>query len=732
MNHSNMYIVGLALCTFANIASEEMSRDLCNEIEKLMSSANSYIRKKAVLCAKRIIRKVPDLVDHFRHRTLQLLSDKSHGVLLCTISLAIQICETDPSSVALFRRATSSLVAMLRNLLSTSFSPEHDVAGVTDPFLQAKILRFMRVLGRDSAEVSDMINDILAQVATNTDGSKIVGNSILYECVLTILDIKADSGLRVMAINILGKFLGNHDNNIRYVALNTLIKVVSIDTNAVQRHRATILACLRDVDISIRRRALELAYTLINENTVLPVMHELLQFLEVADTEFKLGLTTRIGMAAERFAPNVRWHMDTMLHVLRVAGQYVREEVLASFLRLVCHTPELHAYAVEQLYVALHSDMSQLYQTLAAVWVIGEYGDLLFERGSVEIDGSVYKLDPKSVIDVLAMLLDSVYATEPVREYTLTALPKLYTRMQDVTQQKRIQSILAQYDESIDLETQKRALEYGALLKRASIRDAVMEVMPLPLQRPLTTGSASEAQSSLGAAAAASSAATSDSLLLDTDAGASSTGGASTTPAPKQNAHDLLADIFGSGNESASQNTSSASSTASTVTKKPSSAQQDILGLFDSPAASEHTATSDVARTTSAFGEMDLLGSSGDDTSSMSKAPTPLPEDPPVYSKNGLNLALVVTRQEGKDFLVQARFLCTSGAVESIMLQAAVPKTQHLQMHALSKSTLYAGEQAMQDMDIAGVMSGKVRLRIRLIYRVRGEEVRDQLDWTQP
>ena len=129
---------------------------------------------------------------------------------------------------------------MLRNLLSTSFSPEHDVAGVTDPFLQAKILRFMRVLGRDSAEVSDMINDILAQVATNTDGSKIVGNSILYECVLTILDIKADSGLRVMAINILGKFLGNHDNNIRYVALNTLIKVVSIDTNAVQRHRATI------------------------------------------------------------------------------------------------------------------------------------------------------------------------------------------------------------------------------------------------------------------------------------------------------------------------------------------------------------------------------------------------------------------------------------------------------------------------------------------------------------
>ena len=43
MNHSNMYIVGLALCTFANIASEEMSRDLCNEIEKLMAVSYTHL-----------------------------------------------------------------------------------------------------------------------------------------------------------------------------------------------------------------------------------------------------------------------------------------------------------------------------------------------------------------------------------------------------------------------------------------------------------------------------------------------------------------------------------------------------------------------------------------------------------------------------------------------------------------------------------------------------------------
>lgn len=211
----------------------------------------------------------------------------------------------------------------------------------------------LRILGKGDPQASETMNDILAQVslgfvssdfsfhtfaqvATNTDSTKNVGNSILYETVLTVLEIEADTGLRVMAINILGKFLSNRDNNIRYVgrhdqiifvhedhsyvALNTLNKVVSMDTNAVQRHRNIILDCLRDGDISIRRRALELSYVLIDEKNVRYLIRELLAFLEVADDEFKLGMTTQICLAAERFAPNKRWHIDTVLRVLKLVG----------------------------------------------------------------------------------------------------------------------------------------------------------------------------------------------------------------------------------------------------------------------------------------------------------------------------------------------------------------------------------------------------------------------------
>ncbi|CAI7620644.1 hypothetical protein PCG10_007082 [Penicillium crustosum] len=742
LNHSNQYIVGLALCTLGNIASVEMSRDLFPEVESLMSTANPYIRRKAAICAMRICRKVPDLYEHFLEKAKNLLSDRNHGVLLCGLTLAIDLCEAEEEDeeeggpvgvIEMFRPLAGGLVRALKGLTTSGYAPEHDVSGITDPFLQVKILRFLRVLGRGDVATSELINDILAQVATNTDSSKNVGNSILYEAVLTILDIEADSGLRVLGVNILGKFLANKDNNIRYVALNTLNKVVAIEPNAVQRHRNTILECLRDPDISIRRRALDLSFMLINEDNVRVLVRELLAFLEVADNEFKSVMTTQIGIAADRFAPNKRWHMDTILRVLKLAGNYVKEQILSSFVRLIATTPDLQTYAVQKLYSSLKEDISQEGLTLAATWTIGEYADSLLQGGQYEEEELVKEVRESDIVDLFTNILNSTYASQIAVEYIITASMKLTVRMSDPAQIERLRRLLSSRTADLSVEIQQRAVEYTNLFGYDQIRRGVLERMPPPEIR--------EEQRVLGAAPAAKKR---QSKLLR---------GKSTTKVVKPAEHDLLLDLVGGSDAPVTSPTSNGSNTADLLAdilggdsgmsspspgaggqKNPNSAIMDLFGS-NGPSPSPQP-------TQPASASMDLLGAGGMGASapSPSASPAPVTAATPAHTalnKDGLVLTLQVQRS-GSNAQILARFRNDSNfdRFTGVGLQAAVPKSQRLQLSAISKADLESGDEGTQSMRVTalnGALPAKLRLRLRVTSaRDGGNPVTDQVDWSEP
>jgi len=52
-------------------------------------------------------------------------------------------------------------------MVTSGYSPEFDVGGITDPFLQIRVLRLLRILGQGDADSSDIMSYILAQVNTS-------------------------------------------------------------------------------------------------------------------------------------------------------------------------------------------------------------------------------------------------------------------------------------------------------------------------------------------------------------------------------------------------------------------------------------------------------------------------------------------------------------------------------------------------------------------------------------
>lgn len=719
LNSNTQFVVGLALCTLGAIASPEMARDLASEVERLIKSPNAYIKKKAALCAFRIIRRVPDLMEMFLPATRSLLTEKNHGVLITGVTLITEMCENSPDTLNHFKKIVPNLVRILKNLILAGYSPEHDVSGVSDPFLQVKILRLLRILGKNDAEASEAMNDILAQVATNTETSKNVGNTILYETVLSIMDIKSESSLRVLAINILGRFLLNNDKNIRYVALNTLLRTVHVDTSAVQRHRTTILECLKDPDVSIRRRAMELSFALINGQNIRSMMKELLLFLERSDAEFKAHCSSAMVLAAERYAPSNKWHLDTLFRVLLKAGNYLRDDTVSSTLQIVSSAaPERQAYAAMRLWTSLErsavsgdaTEKQPLIQV--AAWTIGEYGDLLVSEASnaismVDEDGVDDFVRPSEeyVIDVYQKLLWSTQLSINTKEYLLLSLAKLSTRFTTQPSQDKIRVIIDTFGSHIHIELQQRGVELSQLYRNyAHLRPALLERMPA------MEGAGGDARD-------------------DSDADPSER--ASPDHKPDHVADALLDLIIGSD-----------SLTNGDVEHKPS----------QPPASNNNTSSNDILDLLSGLDLTPSAPVSVVNNNTMS-APTPAPpaasllldglfaapahvpatnvQDLPTVTaleKNGLRIVFGV--QRGADAVTLTMRATSSGSstLTDFLFQAAVPRTFQLDMMSPSGTVLPPQGEITQVLKIANPSRSALRLRIRVSYNVDGVPVLEQAE----
>lgn len=517
LTSENKFVAGLALCAIGNLATADMSRDLAPEVDKHLKSNMSYIRKKACLAMTRCLSKCPDMVEDFVDRIVSLLKDKSHGVLVTVVQLMTQVLMIDFRTAEeegedpydtpcrnSFLKVVPTLVRMLRNMLGSGHSVDYEVSGIADPFLQVQILALLRLLGVNNEKASEEMNDVLAQVATNTETAKNAGNAILYECVQTIMGVESEDGLRVLAVNILGRFLLNRDNNIRYVALNTLGRCI-VDQkqaghdevitegeannamSALQRHRTTVVECLKDPDISIRQRALELIYHLVNETNVETLTAELLNYLVLCPREHKSDICTRILKVVDRFSPDDRWRVDTLITTLTIAGREATLDVQSATIIYISRaSAEIHAFATHKLLKAIRDDDGTQSGLLAvAVWCIGEYGEMLLQpftytprpTGSDDLTGSAENVpitfmetDPSTILDTIEEVTKRRACPEFVKQRALTAYAKLTDRLADKGDSaalQRLEDLLKKEEKSRSLELQLRSCEYNALVNAA-------------------------------------------------------------------------------------------------------------------------------------------------------------------------------------------------------------------------------------------------------------------------
>ncbi|KAI1285283.1 AP-1 complex subunit gamma-1 [Halotydeus destructor] len=713
LNSQTQFIVGLALCALGAICSPEMSRDLAGEIERLMKSSNTYIKKKAILCAARIVRKVPELMEVFIPVSRTILNEKNHGVLVTGVTLITEICEQSSDTQAYFKKMVPNLVRILKNLTMAGYSPEHDVCGVSDPFLQVKILRLLRLLGRDDVEASEAMNDILAQVATNTENSKNVGNAILYETVISIMDIKSESGLRVLGVNILGRFLLNTDKNIRFVALTTLMKTVIADYNAVQRHRTTIVECLKDPDVSIRKKAMELCFALINANNIKSMSKELIAFLEKADPEFKAVCSSNLCLAAEKHAPGSKWHIDTMINVLKTAGNFVRDDVVGNLIQLISDTGSYHAYTVHQLWKQISNEADLAMKqplTQVSLWVIGEYGDLLLSPDPEANNGSTVEHDV--IIDKCEALLVSNLMSLVTKEYASLALIKLSVRLPDYA--PKIKKIVDGFGSHVNAELQQRATEFASLFTRYdNLRPSVLERMPpmKPLDRKRENGVVPETNGDLNHEL-------------------------SPTVDIQHSAGSALLDLLDIAPNSPEVSPVKSSELTSTMGLASGNLLDDLLGLNlgNNPSATNNIPNQSLQNTTlndtSSANQStdDFLGDLTLPNGASTKAPQMI-----VLDKAGLRITFDFESpsSNGVTLVNMTATNSLDSPITEFLFQAAVPKTFQLQFTTTPSSTVVPPNNSgtlVQTIKVANPNKSPLRMRVKVSYNLNGNNVLEQVE----
>ncbi|KAL2536169.1 AP-2 complex subunit alpha-2 [Forsythia ovata] len=472
----------LALTLVGNIGGREFAESLAPDVQKLLisSSCRPLVRKKAALCLLRLYRKNPDVVnvDGWSDRMAQLLDERDLGVLTSSMSLLVSLVSNNHEA---YWSCLPKCVKILERLARNQDVPqEYTYYGIPSPWLQVKTMRALQYFPTiEDPNTRRSLFEVLQRILMGTDVVKNVNknnasHAVLFEALALVMHLDAEKEMMSQCVALLGKFIAVREPNIRYLGLENMTRMLMVTDvqDIIKRHQAQIITSLKDPDISIRRRALDLLYSMCDVSNAKDIVEELLQYLTTADFAMREELSLKAAILAEKFAPDLSWYVDVILQLIEKAGDFVSDDIWFRVVQFVTNNEDLQPYAA--LKAREYLDKPAIHETMvkASAYILGEYGHLLVKRPGCS---------PKEIFSIIHEKLPTVsISTIPILLSTYAKI-LMHTQPPNPELQSQIWAIFGKYESCIDAEIQQRAVEYRALSRKgAALADILAEMPKFP------------------------------------------------------------------------------------------------------------------------------------------------------------------------------------------------------------------------------------------------------------
>ena len=434
------------------------------------------VRKKAALCLLRLIRKAPPDVDvmpasEWAGRLATMLEERDPGLLLGLTTLLLGVVSRNYEG---YEVCVPRMVHILERLKARDVSQDYTYYGLASPWLQIRVLRVLQYFPPpEDPTVLKALHDTLQRTLAGNEAIKNPNKANAVHAIVLEASALAvglgDPELLTMAVAILARFLSVRESNLKYLALENMARLAQAPEvgEAVARHQKTVVACLHDPDISIRRRALDLVFTTATTTTAPGVVDELLRELPHSDFTLREELVLKAAVLAERFPPSSEWYVDSMLRLMEAAGDTAVDDVWHSIVQLVAGEAALQQYAAEKAAEGLRRGAASDVFLRCASFLLGEHGKTI--AGSISLKEQfdlLHKRFPAALPETKAMML--------------TGYEKLRAAAgpEDVALKEAVAQVLDRYSSSGDAELQQRAIEYKGLSERPGA--AAVALQPLP------------------------------------------------------------------------------------------------------------------------------------------------------------------------------------------------------------------------------------------------------------